>query len=498
LDSLAPVRPDPVKPVAAIVPAAAWRPALLALGAGLLALGVLFRAEAIAAMEVWNSSTAFGHCYLVLPIAAFLAWERRDALGGLLPRPVPWLALLALPAGLAWLVAARLGVMEGRQLVVVGLVWLLALAVLGWRVGRAMAVPLGYLVFLVPFGAFLVPLLQDFTARFIEIGLTLLDIPHVVTDTLIEIPEGNFRVAEACAGLRFLIAAIAFGTLYACVIYRTTARRVVFIAVSVVVPVLANGVRALGIVLLGHVRGSAEAGAVDHVVYGWLFFSVVILLLLLLGLPFRQDGAPFARPARDARPAAPAWLPGVAMLLLAVLASAGPAAAAWLDLVGQAQTMALAAEAERRAAALGTPPGCVVSPDAPPPGSLSGTRRFVCDGVRLEARVRLFGRLAGPAALAAWRDATVWASEDDAETGWIDRPGARWRLVSTSEPARGVAAALWLGDAPAPSGLALRRALALATAAETALTTVATQDGSPAALAALTRLIQLAPAPQRP
>src|ERR1700742_3821081 len=99
----------------------------------------------------------------------------------------------------------------------------------------ALSAPLLYLFFLVPFGAFLTPVLQGFTAHFIDVGLGVLGIPHVVDAYFIEIPEGRFVVAEACAGLRFLIASIAFGVLYACLMYRGIWRRLGFIAASMVV-----------------------------------------------------------------------------------------------------------------------------------------------------------------------------------------------------------------------------------------------------------------------
>ena len=46
--------------------------------------------------------------------------------------------------------------------------------------------------------------------------------------------------------------------LYACLMYRSTGRRVGFVIASILVPIIANGFRALGIVLLGHVLGSAQ------------------------------------------------------------------------------------------------------------------------------------------------------------------------------------------------------------------------------------------------
>ena len=62
----------------------------------------------------------------------------------------------------------------GFSLAAMGMLWVLVLAVLGWRVSRAMAAPLLYLVFLVPFGEFATPRLQDLTAWMIEIGLGVL------------------------------------------------------------------------------------------------------------------------------------------------------------------------------------------------------------------------------------------------------------------------------------------------------------------------------------
>lgn len=266
----------------------AWLGAASILAVGLLCLGALFWGEMAAAIRVWLDSTAYNHCFLVLPVALYLLWERRQVLTAVPPRPEPWFALVALPVSILWFVSERVGVMEGRQLLAMTFLQILFLSVLGSKSWRALSAPLLYLYFLVPFGSSLTPLLQDFTVRFMVTGLDLLRIPNFSNGVTIEIPEGTFLVAEACAGLRFLIASTAFGVLYACVMYTSVWRRLLFIAASLVVPVIANGFRALGIAVLAHLLGSATAAATDHILYGWLFFSIVIFALILLGLPFRQ------------------------------------------------------------------------------------------------------------------------------------------------------------------------------------------------------------------
>jgi exosortase len=169
------------------------------------------------------------------------------------------------------------------------MLWILVLTVFGERVCRAMTAPLAYLVFLVPFGAFTTPALQDVTAWMIELGLRFWGISYYRDGLLIQTTAGLFHVAEACAGLRFLIAALAFGALYAFVLFRSPGRRILVMVLALVVPVVSNGIRALGIVVIAEYLGSADAAAADHVIYGWGFFSAVLLLLTLAGLPFRED-----------------------------------------------------------------------------------------------------------------------------------------------------------------------------------------------------------------
>ncbi len=434
----------------------AWAPALAALAAGCAVLLAAHRAEASAALRVWSTSTAFGHCFLVLPIAVWLAFERRDRLRALSPQPFPAAALLMLPPTVLWLCAERLGVMEGRQLLLLFMLWVLVLACLGPSVFRAMAVPLGYLLFLVPFGAFLVPALQLFTARFIDAGLGALAIPHVVDQTTIEIPEGMFRVAEACAGLRFLIAAIAFGALYAVTIYRTPGRRLLFLLASVAVPVVANGVRALGIVLLGHLRGSAEAGAVDHVLYGWMFFSIVILLLVLLGLPFRQDTAPpRAAPPRVAPPTfrplpPPASACAGTAAVAVVLALLGPACAWALD--HRAWSERPARPDAALLAALPAPDGCQRGTDAGP-----GQRSYRCGTTNVILRLRQLGPHAGSGMiLDQFRQADsaidAAAGEDDVAHGLLARDDGAWRLSRLDRKAETTVVAAWQGGRPLAGG----------------------------------------------
>ena len=50
----------------AAVTAAEWRRAAVPLTLGLLLLGALFNREVVAAVQTWEASTAYNHCFLII------------------------------------------------------------------------------------------------------------------------------------------------------------------------------------------------------------------------------------------------------------------------------------------------------------------------------------------------------------------------------------------------------------------------------------------------
>ena len=436
-----------------------WHALLPPLVTGLLLLGGLFNKEVVAAVQTWDASTAYNHCFLIIPIALYLLWDRRADLIGIPVRPTPMILLLGLPLGLVWLVSDRLGIMEGRQHAAVSFVELLFLAVLGKRLWWAMAGPLLYLYFLVPFGEFLTPKLQDVTTWFIRHGLEILGVPAYIDGYVIEIPQGVFFVAEACAGLRFLIASIAFGCLYALIMYRSAVRRGMFILVSIIVPVIANGFRGIGIVYLGYLLGSAQAAAADHVIYGWVFFSAIILLLIMLGLPFRQDeiSTRSARPFADDLPP-PGSMRGVLAVALGmvVVAALGPTVAAGLTVA----TMTPVATPS----SIDIGSGCVVRADDIASSRVK-TQRVLCGGVAMDISWEAFSPRSTAAPVMAERRRMVLRAETEGlSENWLD-PGdgafSAWRIMRSNDPAFMIAVSVWVDGKPIRPGLTMRLRMAL-------------------------------------
>ena len=313
----------------------AWTYAIAAVVACVLALGLIFRQEFVGAYRVWVDSATYNHCFLIIPISLYMIWERRGALAPLSPQPDFRALFLILLLSLGWFGASALGILEAQQLIAMTIFQAMAFGILGWPVYRRLMAPLLYLYFLVPSGEFLVPALQDFTARFAVLGLQLLGIPVFSDGILIDVPAGSFAVAEACAGLRFLIAAVAFGVFYATEIYESRLRRTIFILLSIVVPIIANGFRALGLIAAAEAFGSATAVEADHITYGWIFFSLVLVALIFIGRTFadrkEQASSGTLLPNREKNSAYPPALAFAAVGLFVPLSAVGPAIAAVLD-----------------------------------------------------------------------------------------------------------------------------------------------------------------------
>jgi exosortase A len=203
----------------------------------------------------WDSST-YNHILLVPLILVWLVSLRARAVLALPPQGWwPGLVLFA-GAGFLWVLGDFAGVALVTQTAVVLMFQASLLALLGPRVGAGLLFPLAYMLFLVPFGDELIPALQTVTARIVMVLLHLAGIPATLDGVFITVPAGYFKVAEACSGVKFLIAMIAYGVLVCQVCFRSWPRRVAFMALSLVVPILANGVRAWGTIVIAGWRGS--------------------------------------------------------------------------------------------------------------------------------------------------------------------------------------------------------------------------------------------------
>jgi exosortase A len=291
----------------------------------------MFQYEVVNAVEAWEIYPAYSHCFLIIPISAWLVWRKRAQLAHMVPSVSPK-GLFIIPfLILAWLAGYFTAINEVRQFSVVGMIIAAILIMLGPQVFRVVAFPAVYLFFLVPFGQYFIPPMQQFTVWFTDLGLSLLSVPHYTEGTIIELPNGRFEIADACAGLRFLTATIALGVLFVQLSYRKWWKAAAFLAACVVVPLIANGLRCIGTMALAYWTNDFATVAENHITAGFIFNVVILMIMFWIGSLFRDDHFGTA-PSKQTEipPVQRSGLSAVGAAILLMIAT-GPTLAYWQE-----------------------------------------------------------------------------------------------------------------------------------------------------------------------
>lgn len=308
-------------------PASRWRLPLIGLALVWLVLGGLYADTVKAMVGTWNASDTFAHAFLVPPISAWLVWRRREALAALVPQPQPWMLVGVLAFACMWLLSDLVVVNAGAQFAWVAMLVLSVPALLGLRVAQVILFPLMFLFFAVPMGEFMLDPMMQWTADFTVTALQFTGIPVYREGLQFVIPSGRWSVVEACSGVRYLIASFMVGTLFAYLNYNSWQRRAAFMVIAILVPIVANWLRAYMIVMIGHLSGNTLAVGVDHLIYGWVFFGVVIMIMFMIGARWSEPEAPASAqalwPGHSAallgKGVGPGRLTAVSLALLALL-----------------------------------------------------------------------------------------------------------------------------------------------------------------------------------
>ncbi len=234
----------------------------------------------------WATDDNYSHGFLIIPLALYFAWERRERLAERPVRPSA-LGLVVVVLGLAVLAAGVLGVelfltRVSILVVVAGAV----IFMLGWRCLRVLAFPLAFLLLMIPIPAIVFnhiafPL-QLLASRVGEAALMLAGVPVLREGNVMTLANTTLEVAEACSGIRSLVSLLTLAIVYGYFTERRTWLRVVLALAAVPIAITANGLRVAGTGLAAHFVGPAAASGFLHTFSGWLVFVVALGLLVIV------------------------------------------------------------------------------------------------------------------------------------------------------------------------------------------------------------------------
>ena len=236
----------------------------------------------------WNIGT-YTHGFVILPISVWIVWTLRNSISTMTPKPTIKGIMALLAISLIWLIANQVGLIGIQQFALISMIQLFVWTILGGAVYKKLIFPLLFLYLAVPFGDFLIKPMMEMTADFTVIVLRLTGIPVYRNGLFFMLPTGHWSVVAACSGVRYLIASLTVGILFAYFSYSSWHKRLLFTAASIVTPMIANSLRAYLIVLIGHFSNMELATGIDHFVYGWLFFGIVIVMMMWVGSKFQDQ-----------------------------------------------------------------------------------------------------------------------------------------------------------------------------------------------------------------
>ncbi len=252
---------------------------------------LVFSPAFLAMAEVWEVVDYQAHGFLVGPVAAAMAWSRRESFAA---ASAPGAGL-----GLVLLVAALLAYVAGVMAEVLSLQGVaLPLALTGlvlWRRGgaalRVLAFPIAYLLFMVPVPPqWLTPLVTKLQAFVTNAAMTVLrplDVPVLQEGNVLVLPEGSLFVAEACSGITSIVTLLPVAALL--IFLAPTTRRQSIGLLLAVVPIAMfwNLVRVLVTVAATRQVGVVQATSGSlHDTAGMLTFVAGCVTLLLVSFRF--------------------------------------------------------------------------------------------------------------------------------------------------------------------------------------------------------------------
>lgn len=250
-------------------------------------------------VATWQQVEEYSYGWFVPVIVAFLVWQRSDRLREQ-PPGGSWcglaLLLVALLLGaLGQLSAIRLFSQYGFVVGVFGL----ALAAIGVRGTRIVAVPLAMLMFMIPLPQFALRevshALQLVSSQLGVAMIRLFDISVFLEGNVIDLGSYKLQVVEACSGLRYLFPLLVLGCLVAWFFRAPLWQRLLLVVSTVPLTIVINSLRIGMIGVTVEYWGVQMAEGLLHDLEGWFMFLLCLTLLLAeMALLARLAGRPLS------------------------------------------------------------------------------------------------------------------------------------------------------------------------------------------------------------
>jgi exosortase len=251
----------------------------------------------------WNDNISYGGSadwsfgWLILPVSLVVVWFKRRELIAAPKAVCQWgLAVIVLALAIHWL-GAKIQQTRLSLFALILLIWGVPLYFYGWRVGKLLIFPCAYLIFCIPL-TFLdtlsfplrifVTSVSTHIANMLGIGVYCSG-SRILSDTSAGF---QFDVADACSGLRSLLAMAALTAVYAHATQKTQIKKWLLFLTFIPLAMVSNSARILSIIISAAAFGEKAAMRI-HDWSGYIMFVVAVSLMVgvgvLMNMNYRQQ-----------------------------------------------------------------------------------------------------------------------------------------------------------------------------------------------------------------
>lgn len=236
-------------------------------------------------VQDWSTDENYSHGFLIVPLAAYFAYERRARLAKLPLRPQMVWGVLLVIGSLGLLAAGTLGseFFLTRVAFVVALAGIV-LSLFGWAYLRTLAFPLAFLLLMIPIPAIIFNQiafpLQLVASRLGEDVMSLAGVPVLREGNVIVLASTTLEVAEACSGVRSLVSLLSVGIVLGCFMDAGPAIRVALALSTIPLAIATNALRVAGTGIAAHYWSPEVAQGFFHSFSGWLVFVTALVMLV--------------------------------------------------------------------------------------------------------------------------------------------------------------------------------------------------------------------------